>query len=131
MITDRDPRWRAVRLENEESVIYLQRLLRAGWYLMELDVDGLSTLSFFVPIKPPPHISGRVLVYGKSPETFSVIVLRKGRKKGRQVAVAIYRDPDGRLDLTQGERPGEGWRLLTNLWMENRGAVFIYEKEDA
>jgi hypothetical protein len=65
MIDEHNPRWRAVRLGNEESVLYLQRLLRAGWYLMELDVDGLSTLSFHVPSRPLPHIPGRVMVYGK------------------------------------------------------------------
>src|SRR5688500_16636371 len=72
MILATDRKWRAVRLENSESITYLDGLLRDGWYLMELGVDGLATMAFQVPVKPPAFFPPRgMTTYSAVNPTFS------------------------------------------------------------
>lgn len=138
MIRLLDPRWRAVLLRDQESVGYLNRLFRRGWYLMEINADGISHLLFQVPVEPlkfiePTNEHQSITAYES--EYFFVIVLRKGTVRDRQRAVLTQRDEKGYVDLGIGESEGisiqEGaWRSLMVIGLGPVGVVSILERTE-
>ena len=81
-------KWRAIRLENEESVRYLNRMFARGWYLMELGVDGLEYLNFTVPLKPVPIEYDKkkqqafMIDYNYPPESVEAAIVQKMESMG-------------------------------------------------
>ena len=131
MIHITNPKWRALRLENEASVTYLNRLLRQGWYLMRLDVDGLDFLGFEVPLELPSWTTPRSIhqqVDARLIPTMSVIVLRKGDRKDFQRAVSIMRDASGHFDMATIDLNGSEWKFLAMWDIEDHRRMYLFER---
>lgn len=126
-------KWRAIRLENEESVRYLNRLFARGWYLMELGVDGLPYLNFTVPLKPMP------VEYDQQPwvtvkmSSIQIVILTLGRRRNIQKAIVQFRNEKGYYDFSKrGEHIDmKVWQAMASISLEEEGMVTIYQRRDA
>jgi hypothetical protein len=126
-------KWRAIRLENEESVRYLNRMFARGWYLMDLGVDGLPYLNFTVPLKPMPvDYDQRPWVAVKMP-SIQIVILTHGKRKNIQKGVVQMRDEKGYYDFSkQGEQIDMNiWEAMASISLEEEGLVTIYQRKDA
>ncbi len=132
MIQLNNPRWRAVRLENEESVAYLNRLFRRGWYMLLLDVDGISYLTFKVPLKPPRYIEPKDVHQSlelQNEKAMTVVILRKGTRRGLQRAEIAERASTHYALATTATGVGrDGWKAIIVLTLEEGGVVTIFER---
>ena len=131
MISQHDKTWRPVRLQNLESVKYLNRLFRAGWYLMHIGADGLEYLAFQVPTETPQWTTVNDFPYefvSMSRESITVLVLHSGTARGRQKARVLKPDLEGRF-LIRTVAP-KGWKLV--MWgiaLESGERIAILERE--
>lgn len=139
-----DEIWKPVRLHDAESIVYLNELLAEGWYLMEVGVDGLKCLAFQVPLEPPkerksgrhkrsaPAFSFGEFQVPRSPSSpidfMPVVILTKGKDRGKQMALVAYRDETGYIDFTKTKADTTMWRLLLTMPVEN-GLVILYERK--
>jgi hypothetical protein len=133
MILITDPKWRAVRLENTASVTYLNRLLRQGWYLMRLDVDGLAYLGFEVPTEPPSWTTPRSvhqIVDAQHMPRMSVIVLTNGNRKDLQRAIYMMPDDSGHFDLSTVELNANEWGHVGSFLLEDGNRMELFERGD-
>jgi hypothetical protein len=126
-------KWRAIRLENEESVRYLNRMFARGWYLMDLGVDGLPYLNFTVPMKPMPVDYDQRPWVAVKMESIQIVILTYGRRKNIQKAVVQMRDENGYYDFSkEGEWIDKKvWQAMASISLEEEGLVTIYQRRDA
>jgi hypothetical protein len=124
-------KWRAIRLENEESARYLNRMFARGWYLMDLGVDGLPYLNFTVPLKPlPVDYEQRPWVAVKM-ESIQIVILTHGKRKNIQKAVVQMRDEKGYYDFSKQGLDMTIWAAMASIKLEEEGLVTIYQRKDA
>jgi hypothetical protein len=126
-------KWRAIRLENEESVRYLNWMFARGWYLMDLGVDGLPYLNFTVPMKPMPVEYDQQPWIAVKMESIQIVILTNGKRKNIQKALVQMRDEKGYYDFSK-EKQGidmKVWEAMTSISLEEEGMVTIYQRKDA
>jgi hypothetical protein len=126
-------KWRAIRLENEESVRYLNRMFARGWYLMDLGVDGLPYLCFTVPLKPVPIEYDTKKWVVARPPSIEIVILTHGKRKNIQKAVVQMRDEKGYYDFTKEKQwiDKKVWEAMASISLEEEGLVTIYQRRDA
>lgn len=128
--------WKPLRLYDEASVAYLNELLANGWFVMEIGVDGLTFLAFNVPLESSKQPAGTdvkeaFMTHGPSgttPETMTLVILTRGSEKGKQMALASFRDKAGYIDASRTKADSRKWRILVMMPLEE-GLVIIYEKK--
>jgi hypothetical protein len=133
MISSTHPTWRPVRPDTEESVEYLNRLFRQGWYLLEDDEDDLPFLMLRVPVKPPKRVvfkRAEEIVEERNQPVMTVMILHKGNRRSRQLAVIMKRDASGYFDFASDrpEQPGWSQKVSFNL-DDGETMVTIYERK--
>jgi hypothetical protein len=131
MISPSDAKWRAVRLRDEESAMYLNRLLREGWHLMRLDADGLPYLGFEIPLEPPRWTTPRTIhqkVDADRMERISVIVLRKGKLPDLQRVVFMRRDETGHFDFGAFGLERSEWGHVAGFSTEDGNRIELFER---
>ena len=126
-------KWRAIRLENEESVRYLNRMFSRGWYLMDLGVDGLPYLNFTVPLKPMPVEYDQQPWVAVKMESIQVVILTHGKRRNIQKAVVQMRNEEGYYDFTKEKQwiDMKVWEGMASIKLEDDGLVTIYQRRDA
>ena len=91
------PKWRALRVMDEASVKLLNRMLRAGWFVMPFGMDGVDYFIMRVPTETPElsrYPDPFQVAGARSSDTFdvlsmqnvpaiTVLVLTKGERRGR------------------------------------------------
>lgn len=143
MIHLEHPKWRALRVMDQASVDYLNRLFRNGWYVMPFGMDDIDYFVMRVPLETPtlakyadpfslgssssaPRIAFDVSK-SKTVPAITVLVLTQGTKKNRQRAVLNKRNEVGRIDMSQPPGlPNEIWRPVITTLIEE-GMLTICE----
>jgi hypothetical protein len=136
------PKWRALRVMDEASVKYLNRMFRQGWFVMPFGMDEVDYFVLRVPTETPtastyPGISESIggrwshsIMFDVSRRTLpamTVLVLNKGEMKSRQRAVLARRNGEGRVDMGEAVLPLETWRPVITTMIEE-GLLTIYER---
>jgi hypothetical protein len=116
---------------------------------MDLGLDDLPFLAFLVPLDPTkkgPKVAGEltsifsaslgVKGFKRMPllrhdNSMPVIVLTRGRVKGKQMAVATTRDETGYIDMRKDHTDLKVWRPLMTFPLEEGGYVAIYERRSS
>jgi hypothetical protein len=135
------PKWRALRVMDEASVKLLNRMLRAGWFVMPFGMDGVDYFIMRVPTETPEisrYPDPFQVAGARSSDTFDVVsmqnvpaitvlVLTKGERPGRQRAVLSPRNEHGWADRRVGALPSEKWTPAIATSIED-GMLTIYER---
>jgi hypothetical protein len=131
MIGPTHPSWRPVRLENEESVDYLNKLFRQGWYWVEPD-DDLPFMLLSVPVKTPKRTVFKTalsMVDVQNEPRMTVMLLHKGNRRNRQMAVMQKRNEAGYFEFLPTVKEPSGWNQMMSLTLEDdETMVTIYER---
>lgn len=131
VIDPSNPTWRPIRLENDESVEYLNRMFKQGWYLMPINADDISYLIMMVPLKPPKYINPksthqRVVIQNE--QMMTIVVLRKGNQKGFQRAELMKRSDSGYVEMGDVKTDITEWGTVAMLNLETGDMVVILER---
>ncbi|HVK39915.1 MAG TPA: hypothetical protein VNA88_15375 [Candidatus Kapabacteria bacterium] len=135
------PKWRALRVMDEASVKLLNRMLRAGWFVMPFGMDGVDYFIMRVPTETPElsrYPDPFQVAGARSSDTFdvlsmqnvpaiTVLVLTKGERRGRQRAVLSPRNEHGWVDRRVGALPSDKWTPAIATSIED-GMLTIYER---
>jgi hypothetical protein len=131
MISSTHPKWRSLRLSDEQSVNYLNRMFRYGWYIVPFEMDHIPHLVLEVPVDTPKRVNYRdefqTMEARKLPTMF-IVVLNKGEEKERQMAVYVKRNEEGYADMGEAVPPIDVWRPIITKTLGDGGMVTIYEK---
>jgi hypothetical protein len=121
MIGPTHPSWRPVRLENEQSIEYLNKLFRQGWYMVAPDED-LPFMLLSVPVKTPKRTvfkSPSAIVDAQNQPMMQVIIVHKGNRRNRQMAMIKKRNEAGYFDLVNLRKELPGWNQIIALTLED------------
>jgi hypothetical protein len=131
MINSTHKKWRSLRLKDERSVDYLNRMFRYGWYIVPFDMDGIEYFVLDVDTETPSRVNFKtvhqLVEAGKVP-TMIVVVLQKGEQKNWQKAVYVRRNDAGYTEMGESQLPIDVWRPIITRTLEDGGMVTIYEK---
>jgi hypothetical protein len=132
MIGPTHPTWRPVRLENEQSIDYLNKLFRQGWYWVEPD-DDLPFMLLSVPVKTPKRTVFKTalsMVDVQNQPRMTVMLVHKGKRRNRQMAVVQKRNEAGYFDMVKDRPEKSGWNQMMSLTLEDdETMVTIYERD--
>jgi hypothetical protein len=131
MINPTHPKWRALRLSDEKSVEYLNRMFRGGWYIVPFGMDDVEYFAMEVPLETPKRVrftDEHQLFDASSEPSMMVVVLNHGRQKDRQLAVYTRRDESGYTDMGTNVPSIEEWRPILVKTLDDGGLVTVYEK---
>ena len=136
LVPDLTGKWHAVSVRSEEDVARLDALMRRGWYLPGLDLDGLPYLAFHVPLGGT-HPPSRQKFVAVNPESWKdqilVLMLYKGTVKGLQRALAVPPDERGYFDMkvlqNEPDAAPEQWDLCVTLRIDARTHLVIFERK--
>lgn len=114
--------WRSVRIERAPSVESLNRLLRTGWYVIAVNIDGMSFLS--------QHLASAPL-HAMAPHRRSAvdIVLAEDGRRGSQNAVFVGRTVGGHANTDAMPTSVHGWTRTLVVELGSGDAVVLYERE--
>jgi hypothetical protein len=130
MISSTHPKWRALRIFDEASVDYLNRLFRSGWHIVPFGIDDIEYLIMDIPANTPKRVNFKdefqIVQERKEPSDF-VVVLNKGQEKNRQMAVYVKRNETGYADMGENVPSIEVWRPIITKILNDDGMVTIYE----
>ena len=114
--------WRSLRLVGPSSVEALNRLLRGGWCVIAVNVDGVSLL---------PRTAGADAIGAPTSATSVDIVLARDESAPRQSAVWVGRDAQGSPSLGSMPVRMHGWIRTLVLAAPSGDAVVLYEREES
>lgn len=126
-----DPDWRAVRLKDASSVEYLNRMFRRGWYIMPLDINGISHFIMMVPLDNPTRVdyaSYHQRIAGDAQPSMVIVVLRKGEQKGIQRAILAEIGESGKVEMKVRRIDQNSLRPIAWLKLEEGGMVVLFER---
>jgi hypothetical protein len=124
--------WRPVRLENEESVEYLNKLFRQGWYWVEPDAD-LPFMLLSVPVKTPKRTVFNTAISKvdiQNQPRMTIMLVHKGNRRNRQMAVMQKRNAAGYFEFLPSAKEPSGWNQMMSLTLDDdETMVTIYERD--
>lgn len=127
------PKWRALRLVDEKSIEYLNRMFRQGWYIVPFGMDDIEYFTMQVPLETPKRVkftNEHQLIDARNAPSMTVVVLNLGTRKDRQMALFVPRDESGYTDMGVDLPPKDIWRPFLTDSVEG-GIVTFFEKGPA
>jgi hypothetical protein len=131
MIHQFHPTWRALRLKDAASIAYLNRMFRAGWYIMPFDIDDVPHFIMSVPIETPKRVdytNEHQILDATNQPTMTIVVLRKGEVRDRQRAVMLERDDEGKLHIAMSRFNHDEWRPIGMINLEDGRMADLLEQ---